>query len=286
MKRILALILAISTLVIALTSCGGNTAKDISKAKSLADLEGAKISAQSGTFHEDARAQIKDVQGTVYDSFDAMLVALKSGAIDGYIAEEPTALAVCQKDSTLGYIKLENNKTGFTASDADVAIAIGCKTDSPLVARINEVLAGISVADREKLMEQMVTLNAGGTVETLAISNSAPSTTSGTLKVAMECAYAPFNWSQTTDANGAVKIEGETGLYANGYDVQIAKYVANALGMKLEIYAEKWESLVPGVQAGTYDMIVAGMSPTEDREREIDFTNVYYTSNLVVIYKK
>ncbi len=286
MKRIFALILAITTVVFALTSCGGNGATDISGAKSLADLAGAKISAQAGTFHEDARDQIENVQGTIYDDFDSMLVALKSGAIDGYIAEEPTALAVCQKDSTLGYIKLQNNTTGFTATDADVAIAIGCKTGSPLVAQINTVLAGISVADREALMEQMVTLNAGGTVSSFAISNSAPATTNGTLKVAMECAYAPFNWSQTTDANGAVAVSNGNGLYANGYDVQIAKYVANALGMKLEIYQESWESLVPGVQAGTYDLIVAGMSPTAEREEQIDFTSVYYTSNLVVIYKK
>ena len=75
-------------------------------------------------------------------------------------------------------------------------------------------------------------------------------------------------------------------MYANGYDVQIAKYIANALGMQLEIYAEKWESLVSGVQAGTYDAIIAGMSPTADREEQIDFTNPYYVSNLVVIYKK
>ncbi|MFR6641532.1 MAG: transporter substrate-binding domain-containing protein [Christensenellales bacterium] len=71
------------------------------------------------------------------------------------------------------------------------------------------------------------------------------------MKVAMECAYAPFNWAQTDDKNGAVPIssEGSDGLYANGYDVQIAKYIANALGLKLEIYAIKWDSLIPGVKA-------------------------------------
>ena len=45
------------------------------------------------------------------------------------------------------------------------------------------------------------------------------------LRIGMEAAYAPFNWTQDDDSNGAVKIEG-TNQYANGYDVQIAKKIA------------------------------------------------------------
>ena len=274
--------------VFSLASCSGNTKTDLSAAKTIADLKGAKISAQSGTFHEDARAQIEDVQGSLYEDFDSMLIALKSGAIDGYIAEEPTALDVCGKNEELSYIHLINNSTGFTASDADTAIAVGCKTGSALVAQINDILATISQEQKSELMEQIISVNNGKSVSAYAVSNTLAQTEGGTLKVAMECAYAPFNWTQQSDANGAVPIasEGSTGLYANGYDVQIAKYIANALGMQLEIYAEKWESLVSGVQAGTYDAIIAGMSPTADREEQIDFTNPYYVSNLVVIYKK
>ena len=56
--------------------------------------------------------------------------------------------------------------------------------------------------------------------------------------------------------------------------------------MKLEIYSLKWDSLIPAVQSGVIDGIVAGMSPTEERAKEIDFTQTYYTSNLVVIIRK
>lgn len=291
MKRVLSFLLA-CTMILAsawlLSACGGNTATDISSAKSIADLAGAKISAQSGTFHEDARAQIENVQGTLYEDFDAMLIALKSGAIDGYIAEEPTALDVCRKNSELDYLHFVNNDTGFKATDADTAIAIGCKTGSELVAQINAVLSTITTEQKMQLMEQITAASAGETVSEYAVHNDTPAQTNGTLKVAMECGYAPFNWTQQNDANGAVAISstGSEGLYANGYDVQIAKYIANALGLKLEIYAEKWESLISGVQAGTYDAIIAGMSPTEEREEQIDFTDTYYVSNLVVIYKK
>ena len=271
-------------MTLAFASCGNNEKTDISGAKSLADLAGTKISAQSGTFHEQARAQIENVKGQTYKDFDTLLVALKSGAIDGYIAEEPTALSVCYKDKSLDYIHLKNNDTGFTATDADVAIAIGCKKGSPLVAQINEVLATITIEQKNTLMDQIVRANAGETITEFAVSNTAPATTTGTLKVAMECAYAPYNWTQINSSNGAVPISED--LYANGYDVQIAKYVANALGLKLEIYAVEWDSLIAGVDAGTYDAIVAGMSPTAERAEVIDFTDIYYTSNLVVIYKK
>lgn len=271
-----------------LSACSQTSKVDLSAAKTIADLKGAKISAQSGTFHENARQQIEDVQGSLYEDFDSMLIALKSGAIDGYIAEEPTALDVCGKNQDLAYIPLKNNDTGFTATDADTAIAVGCKKGSELVERMNGVLSGITDEQKSALMEQIIAANNGESITSYAVSNEPTGGDGGTLKVAMECAYAPYNWTQQTDANGAVAIssEGSAGLYANGYDVQIAKYIANALGMKLEIYAEKWESLVSGVQAGTYDAIIAGMSPTSERAEQIDFTIPYYVSNLVVIYKK
>lgn len=289
-KRILTSVLALTFAfgAIAFASCGKEERKDISGAQSLADLKGAKISAQSGTFHESARLQIKDVKGDVYADFDSMYVALTAGAIDGYIAEEPTALTVCYKNKNLDYIHLKNNDTGFTATEADTAIAIGYKKGGDWADKINPVLAEISTENRMLLMEQCVKANAGETIENFAVSNAETEGANGTLKVAMECAYAPFNWTQRNADNHAVEIKsaGSAGMYANGYDVQIAKYVANALGMKLEIYAEKWDSLITGVDAGTYDLIIAGMSPTEERKAKISFTDIYYSSNLVVIYKK
>ena len=107
----------------------------------------------------------------------------------------------------------------------------------------------------------------------------------GVLKVGMECAYAPFNWTQTDDSEGAVKIANAEG-YANGYDVQVAQKIEDALGVKLEIYQYEWEALIPAVEAGTLDCIIAGMSPTDERKETIDFSANYYVSNLVVILDK
>lgn len=106
---------------------------------------------------------------------------------------------------------------------------------------------------------------------------------SNELRIGMECGYAPFNWTQQDDSNGAVAIEG--GGYANGYDVQIAKQVAEGLGKELVIVKTEWDGLVPAVQSGVIDGIIAGMSPTAERKEKIDFTDNYYVSDLVIVVR-
>ena len=155
---------------------------------------GAKIAAQAGTFHADALSQIPDVQSSTYPEFADLLTALKSGAIDGYIAEEPTALSVCGSNDELTYLPFKNNDTGFTATAADVGIAIGLKKGNALRDQINTVLAEITEEQKSQLMEQIVTLASGGTVTEFAVHCDAPATTTGTLKIGMECAYEPYNW--------------------------------------------------------------------------------------------
>lgn len=295
MRRIISILLAVMFCVACFTGCGsskdngGTASVDVRNAKSIADLAGAKIAAQTGTFHADALEQISNVQASTYPEFSDLLTALKSGAIDGYVAEEPTAFSVCASNDELTYLPFKNNDTGFTATAADVGIAIGLKKGNTLRDQINTVLAEITDEQRSELMEQIVTLASGGTVTEFAVHCDAPATTTGTLKIGMECAYEPYNWTDTEGTSlGAVPIssEGQSGLYANGYDVQIAQYVANRLGLKLEIYAMEWDSLIPAVNSGAIDAIVAGMSPTAERSEQLDFTDTYYESNLVVIIRK
>ena len=113
-------------------------------------------------------------------------------------------------------------------------------------------------------------------------SKEASSSSSNTLKVAMECGYAPYNWTQTTDANGAVKISGSK-EYAYGYDVMMAKLIAEKLGKDLEIVKLDWDSLVPAVQSGTVDCVIAGQSITSDRLQMVDFTTPYYYASIVCL---
>ncbi len=100
------------------------------------------------------------------------------------------------------------------------------------------------------------------------------------LRVAMECGYAPYNWTQTDDSNGAVQI-ADSNDYAYGYDVMMAKIVAEGLGRPLEIVKLDWDSLVPAVQSGTIDCVIAGQSPTPARKQVVDFTDPYYYASVV-----
>ncbi len=104
-------------------------------------------------------------------------------------------------------------------------------------------------------------------------------------RVGLECGYPPFNWTQMDDSNGAVKIEGNE-EYAGGYDVEIAKKIAEGLGKELVIVKIEWDGLVPALTSGKIDAIIAGMSPTEERKKTIDFSDNYYKSDLVMIVKK
>lgn len=115
--------------------------------------------------------------------------------------------------------------------------------------------------------------------------NSPAEKTIEEFRVGMECAYAPFNWTQADSSNGAVPIEGSS-EFAGGYDVEIAKAIAKGLDKKLVIVKTEWNGLTPAVVSGSIDAIIAGMSPTAERKLTIDFSDNYYRSDLVMVVKK
>ena len=104
------------------------------------------------------------------------------------------------------------------------------------------------------------------------------------LKVGMECMNAPYNWSQTDDSNGAVKISGSD-EYVNGYDVMIAKKIAEENGYELEISKIEWDGLIMAVQSDNINAIIAGMSATDERKESVDFSSNYYEATHVVIVR-
>ncbi len=105
------------------------------------------------------------------------------------------------------------------------------------------------------------------------------------LVVGLEAAYAPFNWMETTKTDTNYPLDGMN-AYVDGYDVQIAKMIADDLGLELVIKMVSWKGLIPALKSGVIDLIIAGMSPTEERLASISFTNSYYESEHVVIVSK
>lgn len=124
-----------------------------------------------------------------------------------------------------------------------------------------------------------------------AEASASPSADPGTsterkvLRVGMECAYAPYNWAQSDDSNGAVPIV-DSSDYAYGYDVMMAKLICEKLGWDLEIYKLDWDSLPLAVQSGKIDCAIAGQSITSERLQTVDFTAPYYYASIVALVKK
>ena len=128
---------------------------------------------------------------------------------------------------------------------------------------------------------------AGAAEETTEASGTEADAAEGSkvLKVAMECGYAPYNWTQPDDANGAVPIN-DSSDYAYGYDVMIAKKIADTLGYELQIVKLDWDALIPAVQSGTVDCVIAGQSTTAERLEMVDFSKPYYYATVVGLVKQ
>lgn len=109
------------------------------------------------------------------------------------------------------------------------------------------------------------------------------SESSNVFRVGMECNYTPYNWAQTSPSDTAVAYANG---YADGYDVQIAKRIADGLGKELEIVQTEWDGLIPALNSGKVDAVIAGMSATEERKLSVDFSDNYYESQLVMVVRK
>ena len=188
MKKVISFLVCLLILV----GCGGQETtpktKDLTSAKSLADFDGTVLAGQEGTIHADLAKQINYSNFSEYPTVPDELIALKSGAVDGFICEEPQAIKITETDDSVTYIKLVNNDNGFKTTVEQSGLAIGCAKGSDLTEKINQVLneANFDSSKQSALMEEMVKVSLGQDVElkTLTYENV---DSSDVLKVGMEC---------------------------------------------------------------------------------------------------
>ena len=110
-------------------------------------------------------------------------------------------------------------------------------------------------------------------------------TNDNVLIVGMEADYPPFNWAETSSNDYNHPLHGQRKTFVTGYDVEMARLIAAELGMELQIRMIEWDALIPALQSGQIDLIIAGMTPTAERRLEIDFTSAYYEVENVVVAK-
>ena len=197
-----------------------------------------------------------------------------------------TALGSTSCGGSSGGLKIvhfEQSILGDTQKELGVSIGIK-KGNSDLQTKINGALATLDSATRSEWMID-ATARSNGTMSegepiTLTHDDSKP-----TLKVGLECNYAPFNRTDTTKNDYNYEIAGKTNAWADGYDIQVAKYICQQINYNLEIISMGWDALIPSLQASTVDAVIAGMTDTEERRLSIDFTDEYYRSEMVLVVK-
>lgn len=210
MKRIVTSILTVAlslTLLSSLASCGSREKTDLSGVQNISELSGATLGAQTGTFHLTALDQVDGITKKDYPDFTDLLNAVKSGAIDGYVAEEPTAYDVCAKDDTLAFIPLKNNDTGFTATDEETGIAVAFKKGSDMTAQVSEIISSVSRETREELMRQVVEINASPTP------NTPPTSCSPFPKPTAQTAHSRLLWNAHTLRTTGLRLPTRTVLF-------------------------------------------------------------------------
>ena len=113
----------------------------------------------------------------------------------------------------------------------------------------------------------------GGSGSSAAAGSAAGSASSSsdesTLRVGMEAAYAPYNWQTDEETEYTIPIADMDGQYADGYDVQFAKKIGEGLG-----------------RTPTIDCIIAGMSATDERKKQIDFSDPYFVGSFGLLVLK
>jgi ABC-type amino acid transport substrate-binding protein len=123
-------------------------------------------------------------------------------------------------------------------------------------------------------------------IASLLLSSCGSGVDNSKIVIGLECNYAPFNWTEKAENSFTLPISNHAGQFADGYDIQIAKKMSEDLKKDVVVVQLEWGTLIPDLQAGTINAIIAGMTDTEEREQSIDFTDEYYRSELVLVTKK
>lgn len=257
-------IISVLLVLLALSAVFAGGKKEAVTITSVADLDGKKIGVQAGTTGELwCQENLPNAKVVSFKTGMDAAIDLKIGAIDAVVLDELPAEAIVAKNPTLAVIR----DPEFTENKEEYAIAIK-KGNQALVDSINKTIAKMkSNGEYEALVNAF--MPAEGAIVIPAVTAVSSSTT---LKLGTNAAFPPFEY-----------VEGSTIV---GFDITMGQKIANDYGASLEVVNMEFDSLIPALQSGTIDFIAAGMSVTEERKKNVDFSDAYYASEQVIIVRK
>ena len=244
----------------AITGCSQSTVS----IKSAADLTNMRIGVQAGTTGE---SWVQDnVEGVKLSSFKTGIDAaldLKNGAIDAVVLDELPAKEIVARNPDLEIVRDQL----FADNKEEYAIAVK-KGNTDLLSVINATIAEMnSNGDYEALVAAFMPADGKITIPAVVAA-----TGDKTVKLGTNAAFPPFEY-----------VEGKDIV---GFDITMGQKIAAKNGTKLEVVDMAFDSLIPALQSGTIDFIAAGMSVTEERKKNVDFSDAYFASEQVIIVKK
>ena len=261
MKKLLSLIL-VTAMTLSLAACGSKTPANT--VFSVDDLPGKTIGVQLGTTG-DIYASDYEAEGSTIERFNKgadAIQSLKQGKVDCVIIDEQPALAFVEKNPDLKILDEE-----FELEEYAICIA---KDNTELKEKINGALAQLKAnGTLDAIIANYIGDDTKG--KTPYESPADVDRSNGTLVMATNAAFEPYEFYKDQ------KIVG--------IDADMAQAVCDILGMELKIEDMEFDSIINAVTSGKADVGVAGMTVTEDRLQNVDFSDSYTTATQVIIVR-
>lgn len=227
------------------------------------DLTGLKIGVQAGTTGEAwVQENVADAKISSFKSGIDAALDLKTGSIDCVVLDELPAESIIAKNPDLKIIR----DPEFSANKEEYAIAVK-KGNTEVLNAINKTIESLKAGDGYNSLIQAY-MPDDGKITIPVIENES---TSGVIKLGTNATFPPFEYVEGTDIVG--------------FDISMGDYIAKDANVQLEVVDMSFDSLIPALQAETIDFIAAGMSVTEERKKNVDFSEPYYASEQVIIVR-
>jgi polar amino acid transport system substrate-binding protein len=230
---------------------------------SLDDAKNARIGVMTGstgeaiTIKRFPKAQVKS-----FDDIMDAVAAMNSGQLDAIVTAFPAALQVSKKNQEL---ELLSEPLDYE----DTAIAVK-KGNDELLAALNRIIAELKSDGTLESMKKRWFKKDLSPYEEMDI----PLPTEGQpLKIGVSATREPFSF---VDKDGRV----------TGHDGELARIIGTKLNRPVEFFNMKFMALIPALQSGRVDLIVTGMTATEERKKYVDFTEPYYANAQVMLVRK
>ena len=262
-KRLLCLLLAILMVSILLVSCS-NESQQENKFETFEDFETARLGILTGSvFDKQTTELFPNAEKYNFDTVVDLLSNLNENKIDGFLIDHAFYSAIGWEKS--GYCAIESDKTtpsefGFVTSDTEKGNTINRELNE-FIAKMNEN------GEVKKLADKWFS----GTKPTEFEDYQSLTGEKGTIYVGM------------TDVDPPWSFQNDTGL--TGFDLEYMILFAREYGYKLEISTVDFSFILGGLKSGKYDVGIGGITITEERKQELNFTDVYYQSPVVMVTK-